>query len=190
VMTAQMRDRFFWPEALVEMRKLLMNVEDRVRKQHGHEVGVWIENFGTVATGEEEETSELQKLTAPFGSIEWMQENQEMAERYFKEIFLALKKNGLIKPKEFKMVAAPRGSNTNLFTINVKFRAVTPINPNDPAANGRLAYAVAEEFKNSPYFDPEGTKLSTDMEEPEQVTQRANAFRFNMVLKLRNEMQM
>ena len=191
VMTAQVRDRFFWPEALVEMRKLLLNVEERLSKQHGQDVGVWIENFGTVDKPEvEEEETNLNMSYPVMGSLEWIKKNPALAERYFPALYKMLKEKGLLNDAPAEFVSKPRTASTNLFTINVKFRAVTPINANDPAANGRVAYAVAEEFKNSPYFDPEGTKLSTDMEEAEQITPRANAFRFNMVLKLKNEMQM
>jgi hypothetical protein len=192
LLTAQVRDRFFWPEALVEMRGLLMKVEDRMAKS-GHTVGVWIENFGTVDPGEEEEefTPPGQISYDPVGSIPWMKKNPEYAKRLFPGLYEMLKSKGLLDgPAPTDFVSKPRQANTNLFTINVKFRAVTPTDPNDPAANGRLAYAVADEFKNSPYFDPDGTKLSSDMEEPEPLTPAASAFRFNMVLKLKNELQM
>jgi hypothetical protein len=80
--------------------------------------------------------------------------------------------------------------NTNLVTINVKFRAVSLSNLNDPSANGRLAFAVAEEFRKSNLFDPAGTKLTGEMEEPEMVTKNFGTFKFNMTLKLKNEMQL
>jgi hypothetical protein len=80
--------------------------------------------------------------------------------------------------------------NTNLVTIEVKFRAVNLNSAKDPAANGRLAFAVAEEFRKSGLFDANGTKLTGQMEEPEMVTRNFGTFRFAMTLKLKNEMQL
>jgi hypothetical protein len=50
-----------------------------------------------------------------------------------------------------------------------------------------LAYTVAEEFKNSNFFDSNGTKLSGELE---SVDNTAKTFTFNMTLKLKNEMQL
>jgi len=77
--------------------------------------------------------------------------------------------------------------NTNLVTINVKFRAINLNRSGDTAANGRLAYTVAEEFKNSNFFDANGTKLSGELE---NVDNTAKTFTFGMTLKLKNEMQL
>jgi type IV pilus assembly protein PilM len=189
LMTAQMRDRFFWPEALVEMRSLLLKVEDRFTRP-GHDVGVWIEHFGTADPGLTEEENAEPTFTAPVGSIEWIRRHPELAKRYFPDLYKMLSQSGILKNAvEPEIASKPRSASTNNFTINVKFRAVQPNNATDPAANGRLAFAVADEFKKSPYFDPDGTKLSSDMEESEPFSPQASAFRFNMVLKLRNEMQ-
>ena len=75
--------------------------------------------------------------------------------------------------------------NTNLVTINVTFRAINLNRTGDTAANGRLAYTVAEEFKNSSFFDSTGTKLSGELE---NVDNTAKTFTFGMTLKLKNEM--
>jgi hypothetical protein len=75
--------------------------------------------------------------------------------------------------------------NTNLVTINVKFRAINLNRSGDTAANGRLAYTVAEEFKNSSFFDSNGTKLSGELE---SVDNTEKTFTFGMQLKLKNEM--
>jgi hypothetical protein len=77
--------------------------------------------------------------------------------------------------------------NTNLVTINVTFRAINLNRSGDTAANGRLAYTVAEEFKSSNFFDSTGTKLSGELE---NVDNTAKTFTFVMQLKLKNEMQL
>jgi hypothetical protein len=61
---------------------------------------------------------------------------------------------------------------------------------NDPSANGRLAFEVAEQFRKSNMFDANGTKLSGELQEPEMVTRNFGTFRFGMTLKLKNEMQL
>jgi hypothetical protein len=77
--------------------------------------------------------------------------------------------------------------NTNLVTIKVKFRAINLNRSGDTAANGRLAYTVAEQFKSSNFFDSDGTKLSGELE---SVDNTAKTFTFDMTLKLKNEMQL
>jgi hypothetical protein len=126
-----------------------------------------------------------------FGDIEWFRKNPEMGKRYFPQIYESLVKQGLLNIVPDSMaVFKPKAANTNLVTINVRFRAVSLSNVEDPAANGRLAFAVADAFKNSDLFDPEGTRLTGELEAPENVSSPVPTFRFNMVLKLRNEMQM
>jgi hypothetical protein len=193
VYTSYLKDRFFWPEALVEMRNLLVKVEER-NGTDGRDVGVWIEKFGTVDLPEAEEENAMPAgPTIPFGSLEWMRRNPEYAKRLFPQMYEAMLKAGLLNGPDggnMQIAMKPRTANTNLVTINVKFRAVSLSNENDPAANGRLAFAVAEEFKKSPFFDADGTKLSGDLEEPEPLAHNASTFRFGMVLKLKNEMQL
>jgi type IV pilus assembly protein PilM len=190
--TSVIKDRFFWPEELVEMRNLLVKVEERSGRP-GRDVGVWIEKFGTVENPEDDDVPMTATAGAVFGTVEWAKLHPAEAKRYMPMLYDYLVKIGQIKPgadTETPLVFKTQTANTNLVTINVQFRAVSLSNANDPAANGRLAFAIAEEFKKSPYFDPEGTKLSGALEEPEPIGQNAATFRFGMTLKLKNEMQL
>jgi len=192
VYTGYLRDRFFWPEALVEMRKLLVNVEDKIGRP-GRDVGVWIENFGAVNVEdieEQEGAAPTQSLFGPNGIPTWMTQNPEMVRRINPVMYEWMKSQGLFANAEQSMLVVKPQVSTNLVTINVKFRAVNLNNPNDPSANGRLAFAVAEEFKKSGLFDASGTKLVGDLEEPEMIAKGFGTFRFNMTLKLKNEMQL
>jgi hypothetical protein len=45
---------------------------------------------------------------------------------------------------------------------------------------------VQEEFKKSPLFDPESTKLAGDLQKPESS---ADTFTFGLTLKLKNPMK-
>jgi type IV pilus assembly protein PilM len=192
VYSGYLRNRFFWPEALVEMRKLLVKTEDNLQASLGRPVGVWIESFGAVDPGEEPEVEDtFNQPASPIpGLPPWIFQNREYAKRYLPpQIYEALEKAGAFRQLVEAPVAKP-GINTNLVTIEVKFRAVSLNNSQDAAANGRLAFTVAEEFKNSGLFDANGTRLTGQMEEPEMITPRFGTFRFAMTLKLKNEMQL
>ncbi len=209
VYTGYLKDRFFWAEALVEMRNLLVKAEEKVAKP-GQEVGVWIETFGTVNKEDEEE--EPQQNAYGMGGMGGMgmgmmyyMQNPELLKRYFPQMYAAMFKGregaassgtgggfpgipgmGGADDPNSPMKKAPT-VNTNLVLIKVKFRAINLSKMGDSAANGRLAYQVAEEFKNSPIFEATGTKLSGELE---QVDNTATTFSFNMDLKLKNEMQL
>jgi type IV pilus assembly protein PilM len=207
VYTGYLKDRFFWAEALVEMRNLLVKAEEKVAKP-GQEVGVWIETFGTVNKEDEEEEAPANTYGMSGGmgmGMMYYMQNPELLKRYFPQMYAAM-----FKGREGSATAGTGGGfpgipgmggaddpnspmkkaptvNTNLVLIKVKFRAVNLSRTGDSAANGRLAYAVAEEFKNSPIFESTGTKLSGDLE---QVDATATTFNFSMDLKLKNEMQL
>jgi type IV pilus assembly protein PilM len=192
VYTGYLRNRFFWPEALVEMRQLLLKTEDNLQASLGRPVGVWIESFGAVDPGDEpEEENPFQQQISPFPGIPpGMLQNPEYLKRYFPQLYEMLSKSGMLKQLAVETPLAKPSMNTNLVTIEVKFRAVNLNNPQDAAANGKLAFAVAEEFKKSNLFDANGTRLTGQMEEPEMITPKFGTFRFAMTLKLKNEMQL
>jgi hypothetical protein len=187
-LTASLKDRFFWPEALVQMRNLLLTVEEKATKP-GKDVGVWIENFGAVEADPEEETTFTRNGEPPMGSLEWFRKYPDLGKRYFPQMYEALVKQGLLTSQPI-IALKQQASNTNTLTINVRFRAVSRNTQEDPTADGQLVYAVADAFKNSNLFDPSGTRLESSMEEPERIGPKAATFRFNMVLKLKNEMQL
>jgi type IV pilus assembly protein PilM len=192
VYSAYLRDRFFWPEALVEMRKLLVKTEENMQASLGRDVGVWIESFGTVDPGEEPEVEETfdQPISPIPGLPAWIFQNPDYAKRLLPpQVYDALVRSGVFNKFVETPLAKP-AMNTNLVTIEVKFRAVNLNNAQDAAANGRLAFAVAEEFKKSNLFDSNGTRLNGNMEEPEMITPKFGTFGFAMTLKLKNEMQL
>ncbi|HUS33872.1 MAG TPA: type IV pilus assembly protein PilM [Verrucomicrobiae bacterium] len=217
VYTGYLKDRFFWPEALVEMRNLLVKAEEKVATASRQEVGVWIESFGTLGQVEADEQEEQENAMAGGGmgmmgggsmmSMMYYMSNPELMKRYFPQMYAMMNKGktgggegggmgmpgmgmgmpGMGMPGMEDPNAPKRDLkvNTNLVTINVKFRAINLNRSGDTAANGRLAYTVAEEFKNSSFFDSNGTKLSGELE---NVDNTAKTFTFGMQLKLKNEM--
>jgi hypothetical protein len=193
VYTGYLRDRFFWPEALVEMRNLLVRIEDDFHAGD-KPVGVWIESFGAVDPGdvEPDETAQLDDnnpMRLIHGVPAWLVKNPVYFQRLYPEVYKEFVKNHWLEEENQLVLSRPQ-INTNLVTIEVKFRAVNMNSPKDPAANGRLAFAVAEQFKKSNLFDSNGTKLTGELQEPEMLTRHFGTFRFAMTLKLKNEMQL
>ena len=179
-------DRFYWADALVEMKRMLLNTEEK-QSGPGQDVGVWIEKFGTVAPEELEE--EQQQTTGYGGGLGIYAMDPILAARYG-----LLPKRGGPEGEAvggaFGGVPAPKPSKplaTNLVTIAIKLRAINMNKPGDSAANGKLAYAVEQEFKGSSFFEAEGTKLSGDLE---NVDNTAMTFGFGMTLKLKNPMKL
>ncbi len=197
---AYLKDRFFWADALVEMRKLLLQSEDKMAR---NDVGVWIETFGTVAAEEIEE--EAPQSGGMNSSMMFYLSNPELARRYFPHLFrggaggpggpggMGAPGGDGDKGGDSPITAAPpkpkapANSNTNLVTIDIKFRAVNLNRNGESAANNKLAYAVENEFKQSTFFDSDGTKLAGELESVESTAQ---TFTFGMRLKLRNPMKM
>jgi type IV pilus assembly protein PilM len=192
VLTGYLRDRFFWPDALVEMRNLLLRAEEKLGAG-GRPVGVWIESFGAVddsdVEAEETATNPYNPMEMIHGVPAWLVRNPIYFERLYPDLYKAFKEKGWLESEGALALAKPT-VNTNLVTIAVKFRAVNLNNASDPAANGRLAFEVAEQFKKSNLFDSAGTKLTGELEQPEMVTRNFGTFRFAMTSKLKNEMQL
>lgn len=186
VFSGYLKNRYFWPEALVQMRNLLVKVEEKLARP-GQDAGVWIENFGAVYEEEPEESEATTPAYPGFGNMDL-----ETIRRYFPAMYEMLKQRGVLgqMTNSTPMLAAKPTLNTNLVTIHVKFKAVNLNQQNDPAANGRLAFTVAEEFRKDDLFDANGTKLTGEIEEPEMITPTFGTFKFGMTLKLKNEMQL
>lgn len=193
-LSGHLRDRFYWADTLAEMRRLLATVESK-KAGPGQEVGVWIETFGTSSAGSVSSSApaEEENTGQSYNALSFYLQNPELAKRY-----------GLLPPgvtittksqteEEAPAAAAPtpgtpKAANTNAVTIEVKLRALNLNRTGgDSAANSQLAYDVVEEFKKSPVFEPDGTKLSGDLE---QVDASATTFGFGMTLQLKNPLQM
>ena len=112
----------------------------------------------------------------------------EYLQRYFPQVYEMMRKNGMLKQWQ-PPLAAPK-ANTNLLTIDVKFRAMSLATPAEPAANSELAYLVEKQFQDSPIFDRAGTKLEGNLEHPTSEDENFGTFGFGMTLKLKNDLQM
>src|SRR5947208_1097070 len=188
-LTEWMEQRFFWPDVLTELRRLLMQAEaNRKQVMGGIENGVWIESFtsqtpGLTAAPEQEEQQQLVTSSA----------QQAMYYRLMMERYHVMPP-GMPPPPEGGDSTAPTtpaaaktpASTNEIAVITVKCRGLN-LKIFSPTANNDLAYAVEKELQESPLFDRKETKLSGEIE---SVDETAVTFSFGVTLKLKHPMKL
>lgn len=184
-----LRQRFYWPDLLTEIRGILMKSEKDLTRQ-GLDVGIWIERFATNAPGtsilagqKTEEESTPQNM--------FFRMDPKLLERY------GLIRPGMLRPSESteapaegatnEVGAATTGKNTNqVGIVYVTFRAVDLTRGGNPSANGDLAYAVEAALQTSTLLEKDGTKLSGERSDVDAET---STFTFPMTLKLKQPLK-
>jgi hypothetical protein len=190
-----LHERTYWPEILVEVRRILLEAEASSSQKVGVPVGIWVDSFYStepVVALAESGTEEAPKF---------MSMNMEMMRRY-----------GLIKgppqpgepggggpggpsaegATEGAAEGAPRApkakavSTNEVSIINLKIRAVN-LQKIKQEANGALAYTLQEVAKASPLFDASGTELSGNLD---QVEDTDPSFTFPLKLKLKRPIKL
>jgi len=188
-LTEWMEQRFFWPDVLTELRRVLMQAEaNRKQVMGGTENGVWIESFtsqtpGLTAAPEQEEQQQLVTSSA----------QQAMYYRLMMERYHVMPP-GMPPPPEGGDSTAPTtpaaaktpASTNEIAVITVKCRGLN-LKIFSPTANNDLAYAVEKELQESPLFDRKETKLSGEIE---SVDETAVTFSFGVTLKLKHPMKL
>src|SRR5438876_912806 len=192
-LTEWMEQRFFWPDVLTELRRLLIQAEaNRKQVMAGIENGVWIESFtsqtpGLTAAPEQEGQQEQQTSSA----------QQQFYYRLMMERYHVLPPGmapGATPPTEggestaTATPTAPKtpASTNEIAVITMKCRGLN-LKKYSPTANNDLAYAVEKELQESPLFDRKETKLSGDIE---SVDETAVTFSFGVTLKLKHPMKL
>src|SRR6266487_105181 len=193
-LTEWMEQRFFWPDDLTELRRLLMQAEaNRKQVMAGIENGVWIESFtsqtpGLTAAPEQEGQQEQQTSSA----------QQQFYYRLMMERYHVLPPGmapGATPPTEGGEATATTtptaakttpASTNEIAVITMKCRGLN-LKKHSPTANNDLAYAVEKELQESPLFDRKETKLSGDIE---SVDETAVTFSFGVTLKLKHPMKL
>jgi type IV pilus assembly protein PilM len=121
VYTGYLRDRFFWPGALAEMRNLLLQTEEKFDAT-GRPAGVWIESFGAVDVDdvepEETQTTAFNPMEMIHGVPAWLVKNPIYFERLYPDLYKVFKQNNWFEPEGALVLAKP-SVGTNLVTINV-----------------------------------------------------------------------
>ena len=111
--------------------------------------------------------------------------NPELARRLFPQLF---KGGQMTLPTETTEATETKKTttSTNTATVEVRLRALNLEKAGESGANSALAFAVQDEFKKSPLFDADGTKLSGEIEKVESTF---DTFTFGLTLKLKNPMK-
>ena len=191
-LTEWMGQRFFWPDVLTELRRLLMQAEaNRKQVMAGIENGVWIESF----------TSQTPGLTAaPEQEAQQEQVNNSAQQAFYYK--LMMERYHVLPPGMAPGATPPTeggdstattpaakttpASTNEIAVITIKCRGLN-LKKFSPTANNDLAYAVEKELQESPLFDRKETKLSGDIE---SVDETALTFSFGVTLKFKHPMKL
>lgn len=192
--TGWLEQRFYWPDLLTEVRRVLLETEQRMGSMTGMPVGVWIEQFGTNATQVADGTTTEE---TPTGGYSMFKMSPELMRRY------GLMPSMPMAPAEGEAApaaegtegavegaegaAAPAAKKDEGETVSVIFRAVDLTRGGNASANGDLAFAVEHALQASPLLEKEGTKVSDKVAGLSMVDD--TVFRFGMTLKLKQPMK-
>jgi type IV pilus assembly protein PilM len=192
-----MRDRYYWADAMSELRRVLIRVEQTTKTRLRTDAGIWVDRMVTATPGPEGEAAPgLQPAPAPGGMMD---------PRFRARYGLDGRRGGAPPPGAEPAPpppgpppadgAAPDGStprkkpktgDTNeIATVTLTFRAVSLKDVSGQAdADKGMAYAVLQE---SPLFDPDPQETKTDSE----VTYEENGtFTFRIIAKLRRPLKL
>lgn len=178
-------ERSYWPEILVEVRRILKATEASSSQSIGAPVGIWVDTFYST-----------EPATSP-GDVAEEENNSAKPYMMSRELML---RYGLIKagspeaaggeggeagaPKAAK--AKSSGSTNEVAVLNLTIRAVN-LTKVKQEANGQIAYDLQREAKASPMFDPSETQLSGNLD---QVDDTASTFTFPLKLKLKRPIKL
>ena len=180
-----LQDKFYWPDTLGEIKQVLLRAENKTT-QPGKPVGVWIETFGTESASTFQPEQQEDSSQNNMGGMMYYLRNPELARRYFPHLFKGGQMTLPTENTEETEKKKTSTTSTNTATVEVRLRALNMEKGGESGANSALAFAVQEEFKKSPLFDPESTKLAGDLQKPESS---ADTFTFGLTLKLKNPMK-
>jgi type IV pilus assembly protein PilM len=186
-----MNDRYYWVDVVGEMRRVLINVEEGMKIKLRGETGVWIDDFRTIVPGAEQDLAAAGQ--PPGGSLPG--QGNIVVDDAFRRRY-GIGGGGAAAPPP-ATDAAPGGdpgapkkpktpaSTNEIATISVTFRAIS-LTAISPSADTDMAFAVLNELKASPYFDPEETQFAGNIGNPEPP----GTFTFPVSLKLKKPLKL
>lgn len=187
-----LQDRFYWPEALGQVRAVLQQVEESQSQSVQRPVGVWIEKFGTITGGgSEQQQTQTEEQQGPYDPLAFYRKNPELMKRYFPQLWAAQQKGGgdtasTDGAEDTSKKSGASTTSTNALAIDVKVRALNLDKGGVTGKNSQLAYAVQEAFQKNPLFDPTSTKLAGQID---AVDTASDTFTFPLKLVLKKSMQ-
>lgn len=180
-------DRFYWGDVLMELRRVLLQAEEKTKQKVNGDVGVWIETFAPQVPVGAATPSFTPAQPTPTGGIGEGSMPPEVAGRYNLS-----GKGG--SPSDLPPINAPipgqttsaapaPGSEDEVAILNLVCRGVD-LDKVNPAGNSDLAYAVKAEIAASPFFVGDSTTL-----EPIKKEENGLTFTFGMTLKLKRPLK-
>jgi hypothetical protein len=195
-----LENRQYWAKAFKELREAFIRAEDFTRMKLGTDTGVWIETLNTMTPSSADPNNVSASPTTiidrpgpiPVGrgmSPEEEQSRREMMKRYG----LDGSRSPTPQAERPPMAAAPppspgatpgaTGSTNEL--INITCRAVS-LSHVSPDADLAIAYAVDNELKKCPLFDPNETRISPQLT-PDEPT---HTFTFGVTLAFKKPLKL
>ena len=186
--------RYYWADVLSELRNVLIRVETGSRNKFRADSGVWVERMVTAPEGGEGEApvEGAPAVERPVGGGMSSDERERFMRRY------GLRPGGApaapapdaTQPQPGDATAAvpkKKGNTNEIDSMDVTFKAVTLVSVS-ASANSELAFAVRNELRGDPMFDPEETDFcpgcTLTADEPPGV------FTFRMTVKLKKPLKL
>lgn len=165
-LTGWIDDRYFWTDVLGELRQVLMRVEGGIKNRLRVDGGVWVERLNTVAA----RTEDVAPATETAAAEAPQQIDMEARLRFMRRYGLTTMGGTTLNPggtaeqpaegqpptTTDSTASTPRKptSTNEISNFTVTFRAVS-LSAVSPDANKDVLFAVVDELRASPLFDPD-----------------------------------
>ena len=153
-LVSYMGDRYYWPDIFSELRSILIRAEETTKIKLRTDTGIWIEKLsapseaelGLAAEGAPGAAPGYPPPPGPINKFEGeMQRYRPMPEM-----------------QQPAAAAAPKPGGDQVTTMSITLRGISRTAV-QAEANKQTAYQVLDEMRNSPYFDPTNTAISTEI---------------------------
>lgn len=200
-----LEDRYYWSDVLSELRQVLLRVEAGAKAKMRAEPGIWIEQFITEAPSYAGMFPSDPSMVPPGVAPTVMPGAGAIQDERYRARYAppggAMEPGNAPPPASAEVPPPPpagapgeldvagaagaaHGGTNKVITITFRAVSLTRVS-NQPEANKAIAYAVVDELRSSPLFDPENTKFASDVgnEEP------PGTFTFTVSAKLKRELK-
>lgn len=147
------QDRYYWGDMLAEMRRALIRAEIDIQKKlsaerPGVQAGIWIEQMTSIAVADNNVANVEANPNGDLPIQAYTNYYQYLAAHQAHQA-----------PQAPSLSPAESGETNQPGTIALTCRAVS-LTSVDPSANTEIAYAVENELRACPAFDPKSTALT------------------------------